>query len=179
MDRDTALVLYTGIMTDTGSFRYSNTSSFTFSAASELLKFGIDTASIYRYTYENIPALDVKLLLKLLSGIQFFSRGRLAVFQIDLKSSGIKKTSIDLAEQLLSFGRSIKGVEVVVLFKDNSGPGSMVRVNLRSQGKVDVNKIAQSFGGGGHRTAAGVTLSGDFEAIRRKVIARILSGFKK
>ncbi len=179
IDKDTALALYTGIMTDTGSFRYSNTSSATFAAASDLLKFGINTAAVYRCTYENIPAQDVKVLLKLLSLIRFFSRGRIAAFQIDLKSPGVKKASIDLAEQLLSFGRSIKGVEVVVLFKNNPGAASSVRVNFRSQGKVDVNKIAQAFGGGGHKTAAGATLSLGFSAASRKVIAKLCQALNK
>jgi len=178
LDKDTALVLYTGIMTDTGSFRYSNTSSSTFKAAAELLKFGINVAQIYRYTYENIPPLEVKLLLKFLSKIKFFGQGRIAAFQIDAESFRGKKTSMDLADQCLSFGRAIKGVEVVVLFKHNSGLKSQVRVNLRSQGRVDVNKIAAFFGGGGHKTAAGCTIDGGFSVVRRKVMAKICQELK-
>jgi phosphoesterase RecJ-like protein len=173
MDKDTALVLYTGIMTDTGSFRYSNTASSTFSIAAELLKFGINVAQVYRYTYENFPQLEAKLLLKFLTKIKFFDQGRIAVFQIDPVTAG-KKTTMDLADQCLSFGRSIKGVEVVVLFRDNLTLKSRVRVNLRSQGKVDVNKIAAFFGGGGHKTAAGCTVVGSISAVRGKVIARII-----
>ena len=80
---------------------------------------------------------------------------------------------IDLADQILSFGRAIRGVEVVVLFKDNLGLKNQVRVNLRSQGRVDVNKIASFFGGGGHKTAAGCTIVGSFSVARSKVIAKI------
>ena len=178
MDKDTALVLYTGIMTDTGSFRYSNTSSFTFKAAAELLKFGVNVAGVYRYTCENIPLQEVKLLLKFLSKIKFFGQGRIATFQIDPELYRGKKTGIDLADHVLSFGRAIKGVEVVVLFKNNLSLKSQVRVNLRSQGRVDVNKIAAFFGGGGHKTAAGCTIPGGFLAARRKVIARICQGLE-
>ena len=178
MDKDTALVLYTGIMTDTGSFRYSNTSGSTFRAAAELLKFGVNVAQVYRYAYENIPPQEIKLLLKILSGIKFFGQGRAAAFQIGPESSGGRKTNIDLADQCLSFGRAIRGVEVVVLFKKNLGTKPQIRVNLRSQGKVDVNKIASFFGGGGHKTAAGCTIPGGFSAARRKVMAKICQSFK-
>lgn len=179
MDKDTALVLYTGIMTDTGSFRYSNTSSYTFKAAAELLKFGINVAQVYRHAYENIPAQEVKLLLKFLSKIKFFGQGRVAVFEIDSELPRAKMPVIDLADHLLSFGRAIKGVEVVVLFKNNLRLKSQVRVNLRSQGRVDVNKVAAFFGGGGHKTAAGCTISGKFSVVRGKVITRICQSFKK
>ena len=178
MDKDTALVLYTGMMTDTGSFRYANTSSFTFKAAAELLKFGVNVAQVYRYTYENIPVLEAKLLLKILSKIKFFGQGKIAVFRVDLELFRNKKFEIDLADQCLSFGRAIKGVEVVALFKNSSGLKSRMRVNLRSQGRVDVNKIAAFFGGGGHKTAAGCTIEGSFLAARRKVIAKICQGLK-
>ncbi len=178
LDKDTALVLYTGIMTDTGSFRYSNTSSSTFKVASELLKFKVNVAQVYRYTYENISVLEVKLLLKFLSKIQFFGRGRIATFVIDLEPSRSKKPGVDLADQVLSFGRAIKGVEVVVLFKNNLDLKSQIRVNLRSQGRIDVNKIAAFFGGGGHKTAAGCTISGRLLVVRRKVIAKICQSLK-
>lgn len=179
LDKDTALVLYTGMMTDTGSFRYSNTSSSTFKAAAELLKWGVNVAAVYRHTYENIPPQEVKLLLKLLSKIKFFGQGRIAVFEINSALAKGKKPGIDLADQCLSFGRAIKGVEVVGLLKDSSRLKSQIRVNLRSQGKVDVNKIAAFFGGGGHKTAAGCTIQGSFPVVRRKVITKICQGLRK
>lgn len=178
MDKDTALVLYTGIMTDTGSFRYSNTSSFTLKSASELLKFGINAAQVYRNTYENIPVSDLKLLLKLLQGIEFHCQGKVAGFQIRKELVKGNKPAIDLADLLLSFGRAIKGVEVVALFKENLGDNHEVRVNLRSQGNVDVNKIASFFGGGGHRSAAGCTLTGEIKKIMKKVIVKIQESLK-
>jgi len=173
MDKDTALALYTGIMTDTGSFRYSNTSSFTHQAASELLRSGINVAQVYRDTYENIPLSDIKLLLKLLQKIEFYCQGKVACFKITRKLFKGKRSCIDLADFVLSFGRAIQGVEVVVVFKENLKSNKEVRVNLRSQGKVDVNKIANLFGGGGHKTAAGCTLHGDIAEISRKLLAGI------
>ncbi|PIQ88098.1 MAG: hypothetical protein COV73_00625 [Candidatus Omnitrophica bacterium CG11_big_fil_rev_8_21_14_0_20_43_6] len=178
IDKNTALVLYTGMMTDTGSFHYSNTSSSTFAAAAELVKSGINVAQAYRHAYENIPPQEVKLLLKILSKIKFFAQGRIAAFVIDPRLPAVKNPALDLADQVLNFGRSIKGVEVVVLFKNNLGEKLQVRIHLRSQGKIDVNKIARFFGGGGHKTAAGCTVPGKIQDVQRKVISKICSQFK-
>ena len=178
IDKDCALALYTGMMTDTGSFHYSNTSSYTLKAAAGLLKFGINVAQVYRATYENIPQADVKLLLKLLLKMKFFCRGQVAVFWVKRELFKNKKPSVDLADLLLSFARAVKGVEVVVLFKENLGTKNEVRVNLRSQGRVDVNQIAGFFGGGGHKSAAGCTLAGDIKNIAKKVITKIQQALK-
>jgi len=177
IDKETALLLYTGIMTDTGSFRYSNTSSFTHKAVAELFGSGLDVAQVYRNTYENIPQSDIRLLLKVLPEIRFYCRGRIAWFKIKkgLLKSG--KPRVDLADLILSFGRAIKGVEVVALFKENLGENDEVRVNLRSQGRVDVNMVASFFGGGGHKTAAGCTLHGDINKISKKVLNKIKESF--
>lgn len=177
LDKDTALVLYTGIMTDTGSFRYSNTSSFTHKAVSALMKFGINVREVYQDTYENIPPGEVKILLKLLPQIKFYAQGKIAAFKIKKGLLGLKQPCVDLADLALSFGRSIKGVEVVALFKENSKIKNEVRVNLRSQGKIDVNKIASFFGGGGHKTAAGCTLRDKIKQVEQKIIAKIKQSF--
>jgi len=83
------------------------------------------------------------------------------------------KLSFDLTEHILTFGRSIKDAEVVLLFKENLGTKNEVRVNLRSQGKVDVNKVASFFGGGGHRTASGCTVKGSLGRVQRMVLNKI------
>ena len=169
LNKETALVLYTGIMTDTGSFRYSNTSSFTHQAAAQLLESGINVAGVYRSTYENIPISDVKSLLKLLASIQFCAQGKIAWFKMDKDVIRSRKPCVDLADLALSFGRAIKAVEVVLLFKGDLKKCE-VRVNLRSQGRVDVNKIAVLFGGGGHKTAAGCTVHGKMNKVISKVL---------
>jgi len=173
IDKDTALVLYTGILTDTGSFRYSNTSAFTHRAVAELLELGVNVPEVYKYAYENIPFDDMKILFKSLTAIKKDAKGKVIWFEIPHNLLKNKKLSFDLAEQLLTFGRAIRGVEVVVLFKENLGTKKEIRVNLRSQGKVDVNKIASFFGGGGHKAAAGATVHGKIDIVRRKVLAKI------
>lgn len=173
LDKDTAIFLYTGILADTGSFRYSNVSSFTHRAVSELLKFNLDVPRIYKSVYENIPFEDMKLLGKILPGMRRDVKGRIVWFQVKQNILRNKKLSFDLSEHILSFGRAVKDAQVVVLFKENLGVKNEIRVNLRSQGKVDVNMIAQLFGGGGHKTASGATIHGKIDDVRRRVLAKI------
>lgn len=173
LTRDIALSLYVGIFTDTGSFRYPNTSAFTHHLVSKLLKYNLDITQIYKNIYENIPFSDMKLLSKILPTIKRGIDGKVAWFQIKQNLLKNKKISFDLTEHILSFARAIKGVEVAVIFKENLGTKCEIRVNLRSQGKVDVNKIAQFFGGGGHKTSSGATVKGKIETVRSKVLAKI------
>ncbi|PIP21127.1 MAG: hypothetical protein COX40_01085, partial [Candidatus Omnitrophica bacterium CG23_combo_of_CG06-09_8_20_14_all_40_11] len=121
LDRDTAILLYTGILADTGSFRYSNVTSFTHKAVSKLLKFKLDIPHIYRSVYENIPFADMKLLTRILLGIKQEAKGRIVWFQVKRDMLRNKKLFFDLSEHVLSFGRAIKDAQVVVLFKENLG----------------------------------------------------------
>ncbi|MFH1414046.1 MAG: bifunctional oligoribonuclease/PAP phosphatase NrnA [Candidatus Omnitrophota bacterium] len=173
LDKESAICLYVGILTDTGSFHYSNTSSSTHQAAAELLSCGVDAPSIYRKVYESIPFQDLRSLSMILPTIRCEAGGRIAWFQLKQDILKNKKPFFDLSERLLSFGRSIKDIEVVALFRSNFGARNAVRVNLRSQGKIDVNKIAARFGGGGHKTASGITIKGEIEEVSKKVLVEI------
>ncbi len=178
LDRETALCLYVGMLTDTGSFRYPNTTSFTHKAVSELLRYNLDIPQIYKNIYENIPLEDLRLLSRILPHMRISAGGNIAWFQIKRSMLRKKRLSFDLTESLLGFARAIKDVKVAVLFKENLGVQNEIRVNLRSQGEVDVNKIAQFFGGGGHKTASGATAHGKIEQVRRKVLAKIKENLK-
>jgi len=172
-ERNSALALYVGMLTDTGSFHYSNTSSATHRAAAELMECGLEVNAIYRKIYETIPFSDMKLLGNILPGIKHASAGKVVWFELGRKLWAGRKILFDLSEHILNFGRAIEGVEVVCLFKENLGAKNEVRVNFRSHGKVDVNKIARIFGGGGHKTAAGATIHGSLGHVRSKVLSKI------
>jgi phosphoesterase RecJ-like protein len=172
-DRISATALYVGMLTDTGSFRYSNTSSFTHRAISELMNYGLDVKEIYSYIYENIPFSDMKLLIKILPSMKRLAGGKIVWFEIRRAWLKNRRISFDLSEYVLSFGRAIKDVEVAVLFKENLGQRRQVRVNFRSGGKIDVNKIAQIFGGGGHKNASGCTIYANIEDAKRKVLTKL------
>ncbi len=172
-DKESALALYVGILTDTGSFRYSNTSGYTHRIVSELMNYKINVTDIYKKIYENMSFKDLKKLLEILPTIKMAEKGKIAWFLIKGNPLKDKNSIFDISENVLSFARAIKGVEVVVLFKENPNKNNEIRMNLRSQGKVDVNRVAGFFGGGGHKTASGATVCGDPSKIRKKVIAKL------
>ncbi len=179
LDKDSALALYSGILTDTGSFRFSNTSSDTHFAAGDLLNYGIDVAAIYKNIYGSIPYSDLRLLTRILPTMKMVMGGKIVWFEVPKqvlkKQDGI---FFDLSETLLTFARTLKGLEVAVLFRENFAAGREVRVNFRSQGRVDVNKIANFFGGGGHKNASGCTIKDmTLEKARRIVLKRIKDEF--
>lgn len=177
-DEGSATLLYTGILTDTGSFRYSNTSSATHKAAAELLRHNVNANQIYKNIYENIPFSDIQVLTKALTNIRRESAGKIAWAEVPARLLRHKKLSFDLTDHVLSFVRAIKDTQVAVLFKENLGERNEIRVNLRSTGLVDVNKVAQAFGGGGHRTASGCTVHGRLADVRKKVLAKIWQSLK-
>jgi len=180
LDKESAFLIYCGILTDTGSFRFSNTSPKTHRVVAELLEYGLDVVEIYKLTYGNLPFKDMELIAKLLNDIKRQNQGRVVWFEV--KASVLKKYKnlyADLTDYLMNFARAIKGVEVAVIFKENLGVKGEVRVNFRSQGKVDVNKVAQSFGGGGHKSASGATLYGSLAEVKNKVLKKINSVLKE
>jgi phosphoesterase RecJ-like protein len=174
LDAQTALCLYAGILTDTGSFRYSNTTGLTHRIVARLLSYGIDVAAVYKQVYGNIPFADLRLLTAILPTMKREAAGKLAWFEIrKAVFKKQKKIAFDLSESLLNFGRTVKDVEAVVLFKENIGFKNEVRVNFRSQGMLDVNRIAGFFGGGGHKTASGVTIKGTLVQVKKKVLKKV------
>lgn len=158
IDRLIAVYLYTGIVTDTGSFRYANTSALTHSIVSELLKWGIDAVGIFRNINESLRFSDLKLINSVLLDIKKDATGKIVWVKVAQSMLRKYKPQIDLTDNILNFMRSLKRAEACILFREKSGEKRNIRVNFRSKDKVDVNKIAQHFGGGGHKTASGATL---------------------
>ena len=172
-DKETAILLYVGILTDTGSFRYSNTSSSTHQAVAELLKYKIDVSGIYRQLYENKPLKELTILSKLLQNVRQTKSGKIVWFELCQDTLKDKVLSFDLNERLLTFARSVKNMEVALIFKEIPGKVPQVKISLRSRGQIDVNKIANFFGGGGHRSASSCTVAGRIPQVRKKVLAKI------
>ncbi|MFH1398156.1 MAG: bifunctional oligoribonuclease/PAP phosphatase NrnA [Candidatus Omnitrophota bacterium] len=179
IDKDSALCIYVGLATDTGHFRYTNTTSATHEIVSDLLKYKVDVSRIYRHLYGDVPFSDMQLVSEVLKSMSRESDGRLIYFEMTkamLKEH--KKIVIDLGDYILSFGRAIKEAEVVVLFKENLSKDNQIRVNFRSHGKVNVNEIAKAFGGGGHFTASGCTIKGSLDSVKNRVLNKIKETLK-
>ncbi|WP_040195116.1 DHH family phosphoesterase [Clostridium culturomicium] len=164
--KDIALSLYTSILTDTSSFKHSNTTSRTHEIAGSLLKTGIDFNAVQRRVFENKDFRKVKFFGKVIDTINLQSEGKVVFMEITndmLEESGLE--SMDSAE-VIHFGTMISGVEVVALFKESKGG---VKVSLRSKQKVDVAKVAEMFNGGGHVRAAGLFCEGTMETVKERV----------
>lgn len=169
--------LYTAIMTDTGSFRYSNTDAKCHKIAIECLKAGVETSKIYQRVYETKPQAGVRLLARVIDNITFDSDGELAWFSIDQKMLEAANASSKDVDGFTDFVRSINGVEVAVMVFENGS--DTCRLNFRSKGKYAINEVAKHFGGGGHKFAAGAIVKGNLETIIPLVITETKESLKK
>lgn len=156
-DRMTALGLFTAIATDTGWFRYSNTTAHSFRMVSELLETGINISEVYRNVYQRNELGMIRLMGRVISSMRSEMDGRLLWGTISedlVREAGIEKEfETDI---LLDILRSSQQSLCVALFREMDG--GAVRINLRSKGTIPVNEVAEAFGGGGHRNASGITI---------------------
>jgi phosphoesterase RecJ-like protein len=167
---DIAEPIYVSIVTDTGSFRFSNTSSMSHTIASHLVAVGVNPRGIYERIYENSSIERIKLLGSALSELKLTAGERIAWVKITREMmEKIGATPKD-CEGFADYLRLLKGVEVCLIFLEAAGGN--VKVSLRSRGIVDVNKLAGEFGGGGHQHAAGLFVEGDIDKIEHALIHR-------
>lgn len=155
LDRDIATCLYTGIVTDTGSFQYSNSTSETLRIAAELLDLGVDKTEIARSVYETAPFGYLQLVALVLSRARLFAEERFIYSYVKLDD--LRETSVPMEEtdKLIELIRGTRDADVAAIFKEQ-GDGKF-RASMRSKGPVSVGKIARERGGGGHELAAGFT----------------------
>lgn len=149
----TARALYTCILTDTGSFRFSNTSARTHQIASKLIEAGVNGKEIYNLVYEQNSRCKMALMGSALSHLNFECDGRLAWFVLTREMFEACQASHWDTEGFPEIPRTISGVEVSLMFTELDT--DKVKVSLRSKGQVKINNIAEKFGGGGHHYAAG------------------------
>ena len=163
-----ARALYAAILTDTGGFRFSNTTPRAHAVAARLLAAGVDPEAMYRRVYASVPFGKLQLLREALEtlavdesiGLAWISVPAGALEQHQLRSEDL--------EGLVEHPRSIVGTRLALFFRD-LGHGK-VKVSFRSTGDVDVNAFARRFGGGGHAKAAGALIPGRLDEVRERVI---------
>ncbi len=171
IDHRIALCLYTAIFTDTGSFRYSNTSAESMRIAASLIESGANPWLVTEQVYESYDFRRIRLLGLVLSGIQRSSDGRVTWVLVTDELYRETGTCAEDTDNFVNFVRSVQGVEVAVLFRQ-TGP-NQYKVSLRSKGRVDLSGVATALGGGGHRNAAGSVIEGPFETVRDKVLGAV------
>ncbi|MEJ8302586.1 bifunctional oligoribonuclease/PAP phosphatase NrnA [Saccharibacillus sacchari] len=170
-DRHVAEMLYTGILTDTGGFRYSSTSPKVMQIASHLLELGVNGPDLADLLLEQLTKPQFDVLTLALATLQMSENGKVAWVHVTPEHMVQAGASNEDLEGIVNYPRNIQGVEVGVLFKVINE--NAVKASMRSAGKVDVAAIAAEFGGGGHVRAAGCRLEGTLEQVTALVIERI------
>jgi phosphoesterase RecJ-like protein len=162
----TAAQLYTGILFDTGGFRFSLTTPTTFEVAADLARRGVRLDFIADQLFGNKTLEEVKQLGKAIESMELHLGGRVALMHLDQEA--LRQGDSD---EVVNYGLLVKGVEVALLLKEQES--GKYRVSLRSRNRVDVSGIAASFGGGGHARASGCRLEGTAAEVAEKLLAEI------
>lgn len=171
IDKEMATLLYTGIMTDTGSFNYSNANAETFRVTAELLDCGADAVYVCKKLNDTIKEAKLKLIARTIDNMEVLFDGKMRysfVSYDEIKELGI---SDEDAEGMTNYLRSVEGTEIAVYVRGKSDGTN--KVSMRSGGKLDISKIAIEFGGGGHPRAAGYTMREDVETEKQKLIKAV------
>jgi phosphoesterase RecJ-like protein len=159
--------LYCAIVSDTGSFQFSNTKSQSFEVSYKLIDHGANPIKISEMLFNNNSPEKIKLLGQVLTTLTMNENGNIAVITMFKKNlEDLNLREID-TEDITTLARSIKGVEIVLFFKEMEK--NTYRVSLRSKGKANSARVAEYFGGGGHLHAAGFTVSGDYDELIKSI----------
>ncbi|MDO5311266.1 MAG: bifunctional oligoribonuclease/PAP phosphatase NrnA [Clostridia bacterium] len=152
---DAARYLYVGIITDTGSFKYSSVKSDTLRTAAELLDIGVNSAALSKKIFDTKSRGYLKLYARAIDKLEYYSDNRIAVLRLseeDFNSCGTNEAE---ASAVVSLPRSVDGVELGVYVRDR---GDECKVSLRASEKINAAKLAEAFGGGGHVAASGYSV---------------------
>lgn len=169
IDAAAATALLTGIGTDCGWFRFSNTDARTLRAAARLAESGADVHSVYSAIYQQDSLPKLKLIARVLDSLELHAGGLLAV--MTLRQADFDATGADrgMTEDLVNEAGRLGGPEAIILFTQE--PDGSVRINFRSKRGLDVAALAQKFGGGGHHRAAGARMQGDWHTVVQDVVS--------
>jgi len=181
VDKDIAESLYTGLLTDTGSFRYSNITSETFEIAKFLVEKGVDPVKVSQYIFERNKPEVLELLQKTLSTLELYENNQVSSLVVKdkfFKETGAKEED---TEGFVNYAKGIDGVKVAFLMieKFNDKNEKFWRVSLRSKNDINVEKIASRLGGGGHKNAAGCRIKGEEKEVKEKILKEIKKELEK
>jgi phosphoesterase RecJ-like protein len=152
-----AVPIYVSIVTDTGNFRFSNTTPIVLQTAADLVSKGVDVPTVYQQIFERNPPSFVKLLGAALSSITQDETGRMGYIVVTREMMRAAGADGEDTSDIINGILTIDGTRLALLFKEL--PDGRTKVSLRSKGSIDVNRLAAEFGGGGHRNASGVVVA--------------------
>lgn len=160
--------IYTAVVTDTGSFRFSNTSARAHAVAGVMIGMGVDPEQVYRDVYASVPLRRMRLLERALGRLEFDEQLGITWITIGRQAMQDTGTTNEDLDGIVDLARTVAGTEVALLFRETADGST--KVSLRSSGPTDVNAIARRFGGGGHRKASGALVPGAVEDVRPRVL---------
>lgn len=171
ISNDVATCIYTAILSDTGSFRYSNANPEAFRTAAEMVAVGVDPWLIASGLYESQDEARLRLLAIALPTLKVSSCGLYASIAVTLDMYDAADAIENHTDRFVNYPRSIRGVEVAIFFRQLS-PDAF-KVGFRSKGHIDVGALARAMNGGGHHNAAGATVEGTLESVQDWVYERV------
>ena len=170
IDKDTAVCIYTALVTDTGFFQYESVKTRVFKTAADLVECGVKPDFVAKMLNQREPLAKVRLMAKVLDTLDLFLNAKVAVLKLTQKMLKETGATVDMAENASNIARSLATVEVGVLLREEED--GRIKVSLRSKNYVDVSKIAKMFEGGGHKRAAGFTSKyRDFDIVLHELLS--------
>ncbi len=168
-----AICIFSGLVADTGWFRYGNTNTQTMEIAGKLLAAGVPVSDLSEKLYMSRTTPAMKLLGWVLSNMRLYHNDRVALLTIPADVYEKLGAGPDDVEEIVNHGLKIESVVASILIKEKKDQG-VIKASLRSKGNVDINRVARQFGGGGHKNASGLSMPGTIEEAEKKLLAEIL-----
>ena len=173
VNKNIAECLYTAIITDTGSFRYSNTNHKTFVTAANLMKYGINSWDISEKIYENKPLKRILIMKEALNSLVISKNKKVAIMVVEKEILKKYNATSEDTDGIVNIGRSIQGIEFSVFIREEDNG---CKISFRSKGNLDVSSFAKEIGGGGHRNAAGAFVNESLE-VAKNIIMEIVKKY--
>ncbi len=172
-----AVDLYTGIVYDTGSFRYSSTTKQTLNYVAEMVEqYDFDKNDIYEKLFENKKVQSLCLQTRVFESLELFNNGKIAVTWLNKNGYNKCNANEDDAIELVRVGSSIQGVDFSIFIHEKK---DKIKVSLRSKSDFNVNKIAREYGGGGHVKASGFSMQGTVHEVKKQILDDLINKYKK
>ena len=171
-----AAAFYTAIATDTGCFKYGNTTQNTHLAAAELIACGIDLAALNRHLFQTVRRAELELNRMALETVRYFAENRIATMEISLAMLEQSGAGADELETISSLPAQIEGVQAAATFKELAP--NQYKVSLRTDGSVHGGEVCAQFGGGGHKQAAGCSISGSYAEVEKMVVDALMKALE-
>lgn len=172
-----AAAFYTAIATDTGCFKYGNTTRNTHLAAAELIGAGIDLAGLNRHLFQTVRRAELELNRMALETVRYFAENRIAAMEISLAMMEQSGAGADELETIASLPAQIEGVKAAATFKELAP--NRYKVSLRTDGSVHGGEICGQFGGGGHKQAAGCSMSGTYAEVEKAIVDALIKALEQ